>query len=164
MAGTRDSPPAAGGPPGTAGEMELSGLRPPRSPRAHALRVGLVLLALALALAVPLGGLAALRQGFAALLRPSPTAYTVPGADRFYFLPTPPWVTVWVDGQRIGHVPLAAEGAAPLRLAPGTHHIEWRGAPFHTPRCVVVTPVPFIYRPGPNACDMRPYQGPEWEG
>jgi hypothetical protein len=139
--------------------MELSGLRPPRSPRARALRMALMLLALALALAAPLGWPAALRQGLAALLRPSPTPYTVPGADRFYFLPTPPWVAVWMDGRRIGHVPLAADSGEPLRLAPGTHHIEWRGAPFHTLRCAVVVPVPFIYRPTPDACDIRPFEG-----
>ena len=155
----QDLPPAAPDPRPDAGELELSDPRLPRSPRARAMGLTLVLLALALALAVPFGGFAVLRQRVAAVLRPMPTASILPGADRFYFLPSPPWVTVWVDGQRISHVPLAADDAAPLRLAPGTHHIEWRGAPFHTPRCVVVVPVPFIYSPGPNACDIQPFQG-----
>jgi hypothetical protein len=155
----RELPPAAGSPPGEAGEIELSGQRPPRSPRARALRLALLLLALALALAVPLGGLAALREHADALLHPTPTPRSLPGTDAFYVLPAPPWVSVWVDGRRVANPPLAGGTAAPMRLAPGTHHLEWRGAPFNTKRCTVVAPVPFIYRPGPSSCGILPYQG-----
>ncbi|HEV2235421.1 MAG TPA: hypothetical protein VGR57_02060 [Ktedonobacterales bacterium] len=142
------------------GEIEVTGLRPPRSPRAWAPRIALVALALALGLAVPLGGFAALRERAVALLRPTPTlAPALPGANSFYFLPAPTWVFVWVDGQRLGDVPLAGTAAPPLRLPPGTHHIEWLGSPFNQPRCALVVPIPFIYRPGTNACAIQPYLG-----
>jgi hypothetical protein len=155
----KELPPTTGRPLGETGEIELSGQRPPRSPRARALRLALVLLALALALAAPLGGLAALREHTIALLHPTPTPRSLPGTDQFYFQPAPPWVTVWVDGKRLSNPPLAGGTAAPVRLAPGTHHMEWRGAPFSTHRCTVVAPVPFIYRPGRDSCDIQPFLG-----
>src|SRR5258706_3979986 len=172
-----------------ADDSEVSDLGPRLSPRARLRRLAISMAAVLLALLVVFAGLPALRQDALALLiapTPTPTLRSLPGADTFYFRTTPPWVTVLVDGRPLDRVPVVDEQPAPsppvssyasdrptptpippadtlprpLRLAPGRHTIEWRGAPFLTQRCTLPVPVPFLYTPrGSQACLFQPYLG-----
>jgi hypothetical protein len=138
-------------------DSEVSGLGPRLSPRARLRRLAISLAAVLLALLVVVAGLPALRQDALTLLiapTPTPTLRSPPGADSFYFLATPPWVTVLVDGRPLDPVPMveeqptplppgaaygfdtptptrglvATEYPAPVQLARGIHTFEWRGA------------------------------------
>jgi hypothetical protein len=145
--------------------------------------------AVLLALLVVFAGLPALRQDALALLiasTPTPTLRSLPGADTFYFLATPPWVTVLVDGRPLDPVPVVDEQPAPLapvsaygfdtptptrglvpnahsapvKLARGVHTLEWRGAPFLTQRCTLPVPVPLLSSPrGNEGCVFAPSPG-----
>lgn len=145
------------------GEIEVTGLGPRLSPRARARRLIASLAAVLLALALVLGSIPSLRQGALGLLvgpTPTSTPFSLPGASSFYFLPTPPWVTVFVDGGAHVQAPLADDHAQPLLLPRGIHRLEWRGAPFQPLRCTLSTPLPFIYTPhGADACPLLPYLG-----
>src|SRR5260370_3046383 len=89
-------------------DSEVSGLGPRLSPRARLRRLALSMAAVLLALLVVVAGLPALRQDALTLLiapTPTPTLRSLPGADTFYFLPTPPWLTALVDGHPLPPVP-----------------------------------------------------------
>src|SRR5260221_12743308 len=145
-------------------DSEVSGLGPWLSPQARLRRLALSGAAVLLVLLVVVAGLPALRQDALALLiapTPTPTLRSLPGADTFYFLATPPWVTVLVDGRPLDPVPVVDEQPAPLapvsaygfdtptptrglvpnahsspvKLARGVHTLEGRGAPFLTQPC-----------------------------
>src|SRR5260370_11158492 len=81
-----------------ADDIEVSGLGPWLSPRARLRRLAISVAAVLLALLVVLAGLPALRQDALALLiapTPTPTLRSLPGADTFYFLATPPRTVPW---------------------------------------------------------------------
>jgi hypothetical protein len=148
-----------------ADDSEVSGLGPRLSSRARLRRLAISVAAVLLALLVVVAGLPTLRQDALALLiapTPTPTLASLPGADTFYFLATPPWVTVLVDGRPLDRVPVADEPLVPLHLAPvqlprGVHTFEWRGTPFLTQRCTLPVPLPFLYEPRGHACVFLPY-------
>src|SRR5260221_7438420 len=148
-------------PPSLLDEIEVSRLGPPLSPRARLRRLTIGVAAVLLALLVVFAGLPTLGQDALALLSaptPTPTLRSLPGADTFYFLATPPWVSVLVDGHPLDPVPVVEEQPAPLapgsaygfdtptptrglvpnahpapvKLARGVHTLAWRGAPFLT--------------------------------
>src|SRR5258708_10936713 len=172
-----------------ADDIEVSGLGPRLSPRARVRRLIIGMAAVLLALLVVVAGLPALRQDALALLiapTPTPTLRSLPGADTFYFLATPPWVTVLVDGRPLDPVPVVDEQPAPLapvsaygfdtptptrglvpnahsapvQLARGVHTLEWRGAPFLTQRCTLPVAVPLLSSPrGSEGCVVAPSPG-----
>src|SRR5258706_928457 len=148
-------------PPSILDEIEVSRLGPPLSPRARVRRLIISVAAVLLALLVVFAGSPTLRQDARALfIAPTPTRTrpSLPGADSFYFLATPPWVTVLVDGRPLDRVPVADNHPAPLRLPRGVHTFEWRGAPFLTQRCTLPVPLPFLFTPrGSQACVFAPY-------
>jgi hypothetical protein len=172
-----------------ADDSEVSDLGPRLSPRARLRRLAISVAAVLLALLVVVASLPALRQDALTLLiapTPTPTLRSLPGADTFYFLATPPWVTVLVDGRPLDPVPVVEEQpapvppvsaygfdtptptrglvpnahSAPVKLARGVHTLEWRGAPFLPQRCTLPVPVPLLYDPRGNAgCVFAPYPG-----
>src|SRR5260221_14188735 len=150
-------------PPSLLDEIEVSRLGPPLSPRARLRRLTIGVAAVLLALLVVFAGLPTLGQDALALLSaptPTPTLRSLPGADTFYFLATPPWVSVLVDGHPLDQVPVANESLTPVHLARGVHTFEWRGTPFLTQRCTLPVPVPFLFMPrGSQACQLLPYLG-----
>src|SRR5258706_4573083 len=150
-------------PPSILDEIEVSRLGPPLSPRARLRRLTIGVAAVLLGLLVVVAGVPTLRQDARALfIAPTPTRTlpSVPGADSFYFLATPPWITVLVDGRPLERVPVADDHPAPLRLPRGVHTFEWRGAPFLTQRCMLPVPLPFLFTPrGSQACVFAPYLG-----
>src|SRR5262249_40805777 len=150
-------------PPSPTDEIEVSPLGPQLSLRARLRRLTISVAVVLLALAVVFAGQPALRQEAVSLLiapTPTPTLRSLPGADSFYFLATPPWVAVLVDGHPLDRVPVADDHPAPLRLPRGTHTFEWRGAPFETQRCTLPVPLPFLFHPpGRQACVFEPYLG-----
>src|SRR5690348_14175493 len=98
-------------PPSILDEIEVSRLGPPLSPRARLRRLAISVAAVLLALLVVVAGLPTLRQDALALLNaatpmPTPPPRSLPGADTFYFLATPPWVSVLVDGHPLDPVPV----------------------------------------------------------
>src|SRR5258706_6658154 len=100
-----------------AGEIGVSGLGPRLSPQARLRRLALSGAAVLLVLLVVFAGLPALRQDALTLLifpTPTPTLRSLPGADSFYFLATPPWVSVLVDGHPLDPVPMVEEQPAPV--------------------------------------------------
>ncbi len=145
------------------GDIELIGLKPPLSPRSRARRLAVSVAVVVLALAVILGTIPGVRQRVVTLLTgpvPTSTPVIMPGADSVYFTPSPPGVTVLVDGRPLRSVPLAYTNAQPLRLARGIHQLEWHGAPFASLRCRIAVPVPFIYTPiGSDACPIQTFPG-----
>ncbi len=147
----------------SADDIEVSSLGPRLSPRARMRRLIISVAAVLLALVVVFASLPTLRQGALALFiapTPTPTFPSLPAADSFYFLATPPWVTVLVDGRPLDRVPVADDHPAPLRLPRGVHTFEWRGAPFLTQRCTLPVPLPFLFTPrGSQACVFAPYLG-----
>src|SRR5260221_11498865 len=150
-------------PPSLLDEIEVSRLGPPLSPRARLRRLMIGVAAVLLALLVVFAGLPTLRQDALALLSArtrTPGLRGLPGADSFFFLPTPPWVSVLVDGRPPDPLPVADDHPLPLHLARGVHTFEWRGTPFLTQRCTLPVPVPFLYEPrGSQACQLLPYPG-----
>src|SRR5258708_29063965 len=172
-----------------ADDIEVSGLGPRLSPRARVRRLIISVAAVLLVLFVVVAGLPTLRQDALALLSaptPTPLLRSLPGADSFYFLATPPWVTVLVDGRPLDPVPVVDEQpaplapvsaygfdtptptrglvpnahSAPLKLARGVHTLEWRGAPFLTQRCTLPVPVPLLSSPrGSEGCVLAPSPG-----
>src|SRR5260221_28306 len=150
-------------PPSILDEIEVSRLGPPLSPRARVRRLIISVAAVLLALLVVVAGLPTLRKDARALLSastPTPTLRSLPGADTFYFLATPPWVSVLVDGHPLDQVPVANESLTPVHLPRGIHTFEWRGTPFLTQRCTLPVPVPFLFMPrGSQACQLLPYLG-----
>lgn len=150
-------------------EFESSGLGPQLSllsPRARARRLLVSLAAVLLALTVIVGSVPALRDGAVALVTgstPTATPPTVadPMGSSIYFLLTPPWVHILIDGQQLTKVPVSDLSAGqpvtpvpPLRLAHGTHTIAWIGAPFQPQRCTLRVPVSFAYTGG---CALQQY-------
>src|SRR5258706_4054218 len=100
-----------------ADDSEVSDLGPRLSPRARLRRLAISMAAVLLVLLVVVAGLPALRQDALTLLSaptPTPTLRSLPGADTFYFLATPPFVTVLVDGRPLDPVPVVEEQPAPL--------------------------------------------------
>src|SRR5258708_5234363 len=146
-----------------ADDSEVSGLGPRLSPRARVRRLIISVAAVLLALLVVFAGLPTFRHDALALLiapTPTPTSRSLPGGNIFYFLATPPWVTVLVDGLPLDRVPVADEHPAPLFLSRGVHTFEWRGTPFLAQRCTFPAPLPFLYEPrGSQACVFLPYFG-----
>ncbi|HEX6817435.1 MAG TPA: hypothetical protein VF120_03610 [Ktedonobacterales bacterium] len=155
------------------GELETSDLGPGLpglSRRARARRLLVSLAAVLLGLAVILGSIPALRQSAIALVTgptPTPTPPTIPDptGSSFYFLLTPPWVHVLVDGRQLTQAPISDLQAGqpvgllpPLRLPHGTHVLEWSGAPFQLQHCTLRAPVPFFYNPG-GGCALQQYTG-----
>src|SRR5260221_3361631 len=155
-----------GPPPSILDEIEVSRLGPPLSPRARLRRLIISVAAVLLALLVVFAGFPMLRQDALALFSaptPTPPPRSLPGADTFYFLATPPWVSVLVDGHPLDQVPVADvadESLTPLHLPRGIHTFECRGTPFLTQRCTLPVPLPFLYEPrGSQACQLLPYLG-----
>src|SRR5258705_5285974 len=137
-------------PPSLLDEIEVSRLGPPLSPRARLCRLTIGVAAVLLALLVVFAGSPTLRQDARALFSaptPTRTLPSLPGADSFYFLATPPWVTVLVDGRPLDRVPVADDHPAPLQLPPGVHTFEWPGKPFITHHCTLPCPFPFLVTP-----------------
>src|SRR5258706_104117 len=145
-------------PPSILDEIEVSRLGPPLSPRARVRRLIISVAAVLLALLVVFAGSPTLRQDARALFSaptPTRTLPSLPGADSFYFLATPPWVTVLVDGRPLDRVPVADDHPAPLQLPRGVHTFEWRGAPFLTQHCTLPVPLPFLFTPrGSQPCRL----------
>src|SRR5260221_4152037 len=172
-----------------ADDSEVSGLGPRLSPCARLRRLAISGAAVLLVLLVVVAGLPAVRQDALTLLiapTPTPTLRSLPGADTFYFLATPPWVTVLVDGRPLDPVPVVDEQPAPVppvsaygfdtptptrglvpnehpapvKLARGVHTLEWRGAPFLPQRCTLPVPVPLLSTPrGNEGCVFALYPG-----
>src|SRR5258706_5885491 len=170
-------------------DSEVSGLGRRLSPCARLRRLARSGALVLLVLLVVVAGLPAVRQDALTLLiasTPTPTLRSLPGADTFYFLATPPWVTVLVDGHPLDPVPVveeqppplppvsaygfdtptptrglvATEHSAPVKLARGVHTLEWRGAPFLPQRCTLPVPVPLPSTPrGSEGCVLAPYPG-----
>lgn len=143
-------------------EAELTELRPRLSPRERARRLVVVVGVVVLGLALLLGGVPSLRDGVRLLLvgpSPTPTPAPIAGVSNFYFLATPAWVDLLVDGRRVARIPVAGDGTQPLQLAPGRHTLEWQGAPFQILSCSLVVPVPFIITPQTSFCALRQYLG-----
>src|SRR5260370_34402368 len=96
---------------------EVRGRGPRVSPCARLRRRAISMAAVLLVLLVVVAGLPAVRQDALTLLiapTPTPTLHSLPGADTFYFLATPPWVTVLVDGRPLDPVPVVEEQPAPV--------------------------------------------------
>lgn len=68
-------------------------------------------------------------------MRPAPTA----GASglHLYLESNPSWGQFQLDGARLARLPLIGQDA-PLNLAPGTHQLIWRVAPFQTRVCLLI--------------------------
>lgn len=101
---------------------------------------GVVLLALAVALA----GSPGIRQNTAEIVSrflPAPAPTLLPGANRFYLVPSPPGVEVSLDGHTLAAPPLVG-GRNPLLLARGKHTFSWRSSrlPFQPLTCTVSVP------------------------
>ena len=112
--------------------------------RQRSVRVGVIVCAVLLALAVILGGFPGLRQralGLVPGLETTPTAPLAPGDDLFYLLPNPPGVVVAVDGHLLASLPFPGD-PHPLRLVRGAHIFSWRSRlfPFAPLRCRVSVP------------------------
>ncbi len=71
---------------------------------------------------------------------PGASSTTLVGVNTFYVDGTPSWGQLFIDGQRIKHLPRIREDT-PLQLSPGQHHLIWQAAPFRPQACVVSIPV-----------------------
>src|SRR5260221_8299897 len=102
-------------PPSLLDEIEVSRLGPPLSPRARLRRLTIGVAAVLLALLVVFAGLPTLRQDALALLSastPTPTLRSLPGADTFYFLATPPPPRPWYPPTPVERQPALARRCA----------------------------------------------------
>lgn len=119
-----------------------SPFEPRHSPRLRLVRVGAVLAAVLLVLAVVLNSITG--GGIARWVRlaPTPTHALVTGEDLFYLLPNPPGVDILLDGHPLARVPLPGH-PPPLHLAPGHHVLVWNSHlfPFMPLRCTISIPV-----------------------
>jgi hypothetical protein len=171
MAEQRPRPPAFQGHFQGEIEFEPTGHVPPFGPyltsRARARRLGVTLAAVLLAVVGIFVSFPAVRAGIASRqAQPTPTvpAAQLPG-EQFYFQPNVPWDTVLVDGKLLTHVPQAREQDQPLRLAPGTHTLQWLAPPFQPQRCQLTVPTPITAvspsSPAPSTrepCPLLPWQ------
>ena len=69
---------------------------------------------------------------------PAPTL--VPGSNLFYVQTTPAWGTVFVDGQKLAHMPDPTIDP-PLQLSAGVHQVSWQADPFMQKCTIIVPPV-----------------------
>jgi hypothetical protein len=118
---------------------------------------GLVML-----LVVVLASTPSMRNGAAELARsflPTPAPTPAPGANQFYFLPSPPGVVVRLDGHVLDNPPMPGD-RRPLVLSPGRHTIAWDSSwfPFLAQQCVIT--VPESAHPPANACPLGPLTQP----
>src|SRR5258708_13976908 len=99
----------------TASESEVSDLGPSLSPQARLRGRAISMAAVLLALLVVVAGLPALRQDALTLLiapTPTPTLRSLPGADTFYFLATPPRTVPWYAPTPVERQPALARRCA----------------------------------------------------
>jgi len=66
------------------------------------------------------------------------TPTLVPGSNLFYIQTTPGWGNIFVDGQKLAHMPDPTVDP-PLQLSPGVHEVTWQANPFMQ-RCTIIVP------------------------
>lgn len=68
----------------------------------------------------------------------TPTPTLVPGSNLLYIQTTPGWGNIYIDGQKLAHLP-NPNVDQPLQLSPGVHEVTWRADPF-TQQCTIIVP------------------------
>src|SRR5579883_323528 len=73
----------------------------------------------------------------------TPTPSLPAGSNQFYFIQSPPWGTISVDGHVLKPLPTPDSRLAPLTLSIGIHQVDWHADPFPPEHCVLYIPVRF---------------------
>ena len=107
---------------------------PPRRPVRPSIIIGII----ALIMFVVAGGIFAVTRFTGDNTNAVPTPTLVPGSNLFDIQLSPGWGTVFIDGQKLGHLPDPRKGEV-LQLSPGVHQVTWQADPF-IQHCVLIVP------------------------
>lgn len=107
---------------------------------------------IALVIVVAAGGIFAVTR-FTGGANAVPTPTLVPGSNLFDIQTSPGWGTVFIDGQKLGHLPDPTKGEV-LQLSPGIHQVTWQADPF-VQHCVLIVP-PIVSQTPCLANDLIP--------
>ncbi|HEU0002562.1 MAG TPA: hypothetical protein VFQ36_16770 [Ktedonobacteraceae bacterium] len=108
---------------------------PPRRRVSPALITGIIVLVVL----IVAGGIFATTRFVGGSANATPTPTLVPGSNLFYIQTSPGWGTVFVDGQKLAHVPGSTPNDLPLQLSVGVHEVSWQ-ADLFTQKCTIIVP------------------------
>ena len=110
---------------------------PPR-PR---VRPSLIIAIIVLVVLVVAGGIFATTRFVGRSANATPTPTLVPGSNLFYIQTSPGWGNIFVDGQKLAHIPDPSANDLPLQLSAGVHEVTWQADPFAQKCTIIVPPV-----------------------
>ena len=79
------------------------------------------------------------------------------GENLFYFQALPSWGTLTIDERPLPSVPMLSTDR-PVRIANGTHQLQWQAHPFEPLRCTLVVPPD----PARQTCLTAPFGGSQY--